>query len=407
MKPKVLVFLGTSRQGAAVVDALLASDKFEVYATTRSAKSAEALKARGVKCGPFTCGDAASAKAALDAAEPSLVFFTTLMGSREVEGSAGKIIVDAIKAKGGVQHVVYSSVANADVAPDAVGHFKSKLDVEDHLKASGLNYSILRPVAFFENYDDPANFNALEKGLREGPLAGRPEGEARRVPRHRQSRRGHAGESVQVAGQNPRLRERRFDGQRRRRGAHGGLRRRVHVRGRRAEVRHALLHEGPECDDRVLRDDGLRLGHRRVQGRRPRRPGLQGVVRSQGREVLVRGGVVVLVLSGLFAGRGDGRVRRGVSRSETPYPPSRLAWGLSRENSETKYVSRRVGAAAGSSRPAVARTQFEMATEHSGQTGVVTVASSHGLRHCPWKRCAQGMSCVSTRPRRQKGHRAL
>ena len=48
-----------------------------------------------------------------------------------------------------------------------------------------------------------------------------------------------------------------------------------------------------------------------------------------------------------------------------------------------------------------------MATEHSGQTGVVTVASSHGLRHCPWKRCAQGMSCVSTRPRRQKGHRAL
>ena len=71
-----------------------------------------------------------------------------LMGSREVEGSSGKIIVDAIKQKGGVQHVVYSSVANADVAPDAVGHFKSKLDVEDHLKASGLNYSILRPVAF-------------------------------------------------------------------------------------------------------------------------------------------------------------------------------------------------------------------------------------------------------------------
>ena len=90
------------------------------------------------------------------------------MGSREVEGSSGKIIVDAIKAKGGVQHVVYSSVANADVAPDAVGHFKSKLDVENHLKASGLNFSILRPVAFFENYDDPANFNALKKGSVKG-----------------------------------------------------------------------------------------------------------------------------------------------------------------------------------------------------------------------------------------------
>ena len=66
-KPKVLVFLGTSRQGSAVVDALLASDKFEVYATTRSAKSAEALKAKGVNCGPFTCGDAPSAQAAVDA----------------------------------------------------------------------------------------------------------------------------------------------------------------------------------------------------------------------------------------------------------------------------------------------------------------------------------------------------
>ena len=48
---------------------------------------------------------------------------------------------------------ILAAVANADVAPDAVGHFKSKLDVENHLKASGLNFSILRPVAFFENYD--------------------------------------------------------------------------------------------------------------------------------------------------------------------------------------------------------------------------------------------------------------
>ena len=76
-------------------------------------------------------------------------------------------------------------------------------------------------------------------------------------------------------------------------------------------------------------------------------------------------------------------------------------------NSETKYVLLASQYCEGSSRPAVARTQFEMATEHNGQTGVVTVASSQGLRHCPWKRCAQGMSCVSTRPRRQKGHRAL
>ena len=36
--------------------------------------------------------------------------------------------------------------------------------VEEHLKASGLRHSILRPVAFFENFDDAANYNPLKRG---------------------------------------------------------------------------------------------------------------------------------------------------------------------------------------------------------------------------------------------------
>jgi uncharacterized protein YbjT (DUF2867 family) len=36
--------------------------------------------------------------------------------------------------------------------------------VEEHLKASGLRHSILRPTAFFENYDDAANYNPLKRG---------------------------------------------------------------------------------------------------------------------------------------------------------------------------------------------------------------------------------------------------
>ena len=51
-------------------------------------------------------------------------------------------------------------------------------------------------------------------------------------------------------------------------------------------------------------------------------------------------------------------------------------------NSETKWRGTRESSAPEKpSRPAVARTQVEMATEHSGQTGVVTVASSQGLEH--------------------------
>ena len=63
---------------------------------------------------------------------------------------------------------MFSSVGDADKAPEAVAHFKSKFDIENHLKASGLDYSILRPVAFFENFDDPVNFNALTPGSIKG-----------------------------------------------------------------------------------------------------------------------------------------------------------------------------------------------------------------------------------------------
>ena len=47
-----------------------------------------------------------------------------------------------------------------------------------------------------------------------------------------------------------------------------------------------------------------------------------------------------------------------------------------------------------------------METEQQGQTGVVTVASSQGRRHWPWKRWPQGMSCVSTWPWAQKAQAA-
>eukprot|EP00613_Pedinella_sp_CCMP2098_P026387 CAMPEP_0171702770 /NCGR_PEP_ID=MMETSP0991-20121206/11778_1 /TAXON_ID=483369 /ORGANISM="non described non described, Strain CCMP2098" /LENGTH=327 /DNA_ID=CAMNT_0012292145 /DNA_START=272 /DNA_END=1255 /DNA_ORIENTATION=- len=167
-KPTVLVFLATSRQGSATIDALLASGKFKVAGTTRSGAS-PALAAKGVDMFPFKMGDQASAEAAIQASGASLVWFTTLMQpTRAKEAAHGTSIVDACLASNAVQHVVFSSVADADKAPDAVAHFKSKFDIENHLKASGLAFSILRPVAFFENFDDPNNWNALAKGSIKG-----------------------------------------------------------------------------------------------------------------------------------------------------------------------------------------------------------------------------------------------
>lgn len=45
-----------------------------------------------------------------------------------------------------------------------VHHFTAKGLVEAHLKASGLRHAILRPVAFFENFDDAGNYNPLKRG---------------------------------------------------------------------------------------------------------------------------------------------------------------------------------------------------------------------------------------------------
>ena len=42
---------------------------------------------------------------------------------------------------------------------------KAKVVLEQYLRDSGVPYSILRPCAFFENFDDPANWNPLKKGV--------------------------------------------------------------------------------------------------------------------------------------------------------------------------------------------------------------------------------------------------
>jgi uncharacterized protein YbjT (DUF2867 family) len=63
----------------------------------------------------------------------------------------GKLAADAAKAAG-VQHFVYSSVGAAHRGMGQ-SHFSSKLEIEDHIKAIGLPYTIFRPVAFMDNYN--------------------------------------------------------------------------------------------------------------------------------------------------------------------------------------------------------------------------------------------------------------
>jgi uncharacterized protein YbjT (DUF2867 family) len=86
----------------------------------------------------------------------------------EGEIRQGKNVADAAKAAG-VKHLVYSSVGAAHRGMGQK-HFESKWIIEQHIHTLDIPYTILRPAAFFENFnwDRPAilngTFNAL--GLR-------------------------------------------------------------------------------------------------------------------------------------------------------------------------------------------------------------------------------------------------
>jgi uncharacterized protein YbjT (DUF2867 family) len=67
----------------------------------------------------------------------------------EKEVRQGTTAIDAAKAAG-LAHAVLSSVASADEGTGIL-HFESKAKVEGHLKATGLPYTIIRPVEFMEN----------------------------------------------------------------------------------------------------------------------------------------------------------------------------------------------------------------------------------------------------------------
>ena len=69
----------------------------------------------------------------------------------EGEVGQGERLVDAAKAAG-VEHFVYSSVGSAH-RETGISHFDSKWEVEEHLRASGVPYTVLRPVFFMQNWE--------------------------------------------------------------------------------------------------------------------------------------------------------------------------------------------------------------------------------------------------------------
>lgn len=84
------------------------------------------------------------------------------------EVAHGITMIDACAEKK-ISQVVYSSVCCAN-RKTGVPHLDGKHEIEEHLKKSGLSYTILRPVWFMEHFSSPWYRPSIEKGVLSTPL---------------------------------------------------------------------------------------------------------------------------------------------------------------------------------------------------------------------------------------------
>src|SRR3569833_2545161 len=149
----IAVFGATGQQGGAVVDAL--PDRgARVRALVRSPESdrARALAARGDERATVRIDDPASVVTAQEAVDACYFMTPEANGLKEIEEEVrlGTALVDAAVAAR-VPHVVFNSVFGADRVT-GVPHHDSKHRIEEHLRHSGLRTTMVRPVAFMENF---------------------------------------------------------------------------------------------------------------------------------------------------------------------------------------------------------------------------------------------------------------
>ena len=148
----ILVTGATGNQGGAVARSLLYRG-FRVRALTRDPQKpeAQALTEQGAEVVQGDMEDRSAMDQVLEGTYDifSVQNFWEAGYDREVQ--QGKTVADAAKAAG-VEHFVYSSVGSAH-RQTGIPHFESKWEIEEHVRQIGLPYTILRPVAFMQNWE--------------------------------------------------------------------------------------------------------------------------------------------------------------------------------------------------------------------------------------------------------------
>ena len=154
----IIVFGGTSGLGLEVVRALVAK-KEHVTVMARPTSDTAALKTLGVEVVQGDALDADSVKKAFTAAPFRAVIST--LGGRDgdyrVDIEGNKNVIDSTKNAGLERIILVTALGAGDSnagAPWYVklfmdDYFAAKTAAEDHLKASGLDYTIVRPGVLF------------------------------------------------------------------------------------------------------------------------------------------------------------------------------------------------------------------------------------------------------------------
>jgi len=145
----ILVTGPTGHQGGAVLRHLR-EKKFPVRALVRdsSGTNVRKLTGHGVEMVQGDLNDQTSLIHAMQDVEG--VYSMQTSKDSEAEVRQGKSIAEAAR-KSGIRQFVYSSVASAD-QHTGIAHFDTKFQIEEHIRGTGLPYTILRPVYFMENW---------------------------------------------------------------------------------------------------------------------------------------------------------------------------------------------------------------------------------------------------------------
>lgn len=149
----ILVVGATGKQGGQVMATLLNSGRSQIslrfLTRNKSSPNATELISKGATAVVGNLSDRQLLLTALKGVDRAYLV-TDAGAGEEKEAELGINFVEAAK-EAGVSHMVLSSVSAADLAKD-VPHFRSKAKVERSLQASGMSYTILRPVAFMDNF---------------------------------------------------------------------------------------------------------------------------------------------------------------------------------------------------------------------------------------------------------------